>query len=175
MLKKGVICAGIFLVGALGILVFCNKSNPAAPTPADITGKWSGMAVIQTQGAALADTFTAVLSITQTGYSLLRGRTFFSSSPLPSRDSSREVGSWAKSASGDSVILSPNSAADSCFYYDGIAGVWIKCDGTIDAQFKECQPPIHIKIDITGNVWSNVSIVRYDDYQKSVSFNLTKN
>jgi len=176
MFKKSFFGVCICVTVVIGIMAFCNKSNPAAPKPVDITGTWTGIFDTQNMGALHPDTFSAVLTITGTGYTLYRGRTFYGSSGSLS-DSSREVGTWAKLGT-DSVVLSPHmsvtdSTQDSCFYY-GNTGVWRQCDGSLAAQFCTCQPPIHIKIDITGNVWHNVVIPRYDDINQFAVYNLTK-
>lgn len=176
MFKKGFFGVCICIAGIIGIMVLCNK-NPAAPKQVDITGVWTGMDTIRNPGSGAPDTFTAVLTITGSGYSLLRGHVFYGSSGSMV-DSSREVGTWAKTTAGDSVILTPHmvptdSTQDSCFYFDAANQVWRQCDGSLAALFKTCQPPIHIKINITGNAWQNVVIPRYDDFT-SVSYNLTK-
>lgn len=170
MFKKSL---GVFvaLIVVFGMTLFCNKdNNPVTTKPAvDVTGVWSGIAAVYMQGAFTNDTFSCVLKITNNGYSLLRGHVFYGSSGVLT-DSSREVGTWVKT--GDTLVLNPNTATDSCFYFDGQALQWIQCDGTLNAQFRTCNPPDTLKIDITGKTWT-VGIPRYDDIT-SIQYTLTK-
>jgi len=176
MVKKSLSVFGVLVLGVFGVLVFCNKDNPASPQPTDINGTWTGLTAIRNTGAGQPDTFTCVLKIgnSATTYSMLRGRVNYGSSGSKS-DSAKETGTVTKIGT-DSLVLSPHkdadSTKDSCFYYDPGVANWILCDNTLSAQFRTCPDPMHIKIDISGTTW-NASIPRFDDVS-SVTYALKK-
>lgn len=176
MFKKSLGVVVVLLTGGLGMMISCNKDNPSAPQSADINGTWTGLTAIRSTGAGQPDTFTCVLKIgnSATTYSMLRGRVNYGSSGSTS-DSAKESGTVTKIGT-DSLVLSPykdaDSTKDSCFYYDPGLASWTLCDGTLNAQFRTCPDPMHIKIDISGNSW-NASIPRFDDVS-SVTYSLKK-
>jgi len=136
-------------------VVVTNSAGSVTSNPATLalglTGVWSGDTSRYNGGAGGTDSFGVVLTITETGYSLVRGNLEWGSSDFI-RDSSKEFGSWAMTLGGDSVIFSPDTIADTCFKWDFGDGTWSKCDG-IHSPFCDCGAPIQTKIDITHNVW----------------------
>jgi hypothetical protein len=170
MFKKSLGVVVVLLTGGLGMMISCNNNNPAAPQSADINGTWTGLTAIRSSGAGKPDTFSCVLTIgnTATTYSMLRGHVNYGSSGSTT-DSAKESGSVTKIGT-DSAVLTPSGTT--CYYWDPGLANWILCDGTLNAQFRTCPDPMHIKIDISGTMWS-VAIPRYDD-TSHVTYSLKK-
>ena len=107
MVKKSLSVFGVLVLGVFGVLVFCNKDNPASPKPTDINGTWTGLTAIRSSGAGKPDTFSCVLTIgnTATTYSMLRGHVNYGSSGSTT-DSAKESGSVTKIGT-DSAVLTP--------------------------------------------------------------------
>ena len=170
MHKKNASVFVVLVAGALGMLVFCNNNNPAAPASARMTGVWSGITSFNKGNTVSPDTFSCVLTIDSAAgtYFMQRGHVNYGSSGSQT-DSTKETGTLTKIGS-DSLALTPSGTA--CFYYDPGLADWVLCDGTVNSQFRTCPDPIHIKIDISGTTWT-VSMPRYDDVT-SVTYSLKK-
>jgi hypothetical protein len=149
-----------------------NRSITTIPPtpPASINGLWSATTPLVKGGAGAPDTFTCVLTINDAAgtYSMQRGHVNYGSSGSQT-DSTKETGTLTKIGT-DSLVLTPTGT--SCYYFDPGLADWVLCDGTVNAMFRTCPDPIHIKIDISGTTW-NVSMPRYDDVT-SVTFALKK-
>jgi len=169
MLKKSLGVVVVLLTGGLGMMLSCNSDNPVSPQT-DVNGTWTGLTAIRNSGAGQPDTFTCVLKIgnSATTYSMLRGRVVYGSSGSTS-DSAKESGTVTKIGT-DSLVLTPSGTT--CYYWDPGLATWLLCDGTLNAQFRTCPDPMHIKIDISGTSW-NASILRFDDLT-SVTYSLKK-
>jgi hypothetical protein len=176
MVKRSLIVMVVVAVAVLGMLVVCNKENPAAPQPASIDGVWTGLSTLQKIGANFPDTFTCVLKIDSAAgtYSMQRGHVNYGSSGSQV-DSAKESGTWTMVGT-DSLVFTPHteadSTADSCFYYDNGLAEWVQCDGSVNAMFRACPDPMHIKLAISGTTWT-VEIPRYDDFS-SITYALKK-
>ena len=173
MFKKKLIAFAVLVTGTLGMLLSCNNDSPTSPSPSlttDINGTWTGLTSVASVGAGHPDTFTCVLKIDNAGtYNMQRGHVCYGSSGS-TVDSTKETGTWAKIGT-DSLVLTANGT--SCNYYDPGLAQWVLADGSVDAMFRTCPDPLHIKINISDNQWT-ASMVRYDDPKKSVNYTLKK-
>ena len=164
--KKFVFVSGIALA-VIGFSIYCNKSsNPTAPATNGLIGVWTG-ATSRTGGGGCVkdadgnctknasgdtlwnyDSVGIVLTIKNTGFSLIRGSKTWGSSDY-GRDSLKSVGSWT--VAGNKAIFTPTN--DSC-YWRNETNPWTVDDGIMYS----CLPPDTFAIDTTGNTW-NTQIV----------------
>ena len=174
MIKKRFIIAGMIIAIVMGLAMYCNNSTSVTPKNG-LFGTWSGGAGKQGGGGiGNLDSFGVAISIYDKGYSMVRGNKIWGSS-LFSRDSTRDAGTWATAA--DSVIFTPDTAHDSCCQKPGITNPngWVKCLGyNTKPEYCECYPPLHLKIDTSGNTWHTAVIPNSKDPNAFDTFELIK-
>jgi hypothetical protein len=176
VLKKRFVVTGAILSAVMGVAIYCHKDNPVAPPASTgLLGVWSGSAGRQGGGGVgNLDSFGVVITIKQTGYSLVRGNKVWGSS-LYDRDSSRDAGSWT--TAGDSIMFTPDTVHDSCFKNPGIANPdgWGQCLGDNEGpEYCSCFGSFALKIDTSGALWHNAVIVNPKLAPKADTFTLVK-
>jgi|GEM_PF-2757557 hypothetical protein len=182
MVKKCFIVAASCFLAIAGIMVSCNKSNPATPQAPSIIGTWVGLDSNLSGGAGHINYYGVKLEITATNFILTRGNLVYGSSGS-SADTAIEMGSWTNTtghatvAAGDSLVFT----ADSCLTWDPTdtaANKFHKCLGYNQGPYYcECGTTIfdipNNKFNISGNVWECL-IPAFGDNSLMFTYHLTK-
>jgi hypothetical protein len=160
MLRKMLVAVGILVIAGTALLTGCGDSGTASkPLSEQVVGTWFGMDTLFRQGTAGADSFNITLTVTNTGYSMLRTSVVHGSS-LGNPDSISESGTWG--ITGDSITFSPT--AGQCFLYDIDNNTMVPMI---------CQSARKLKIVIVNNVWT-IELPWWKDPDTKFQYPMTK-
>lgn len=131
----------------------CEKDNPAAP-PADAAyiGTWTGLTL--KTGGILPDSFSVVLTITKTNYTLIRSILTHASSGSAILDSAWETGTCA--ASGNNVVLTGTVCKVRAGWQTALEATGCSAPKTLAVAIADN------KWKVTINEWKNDEPVNYE-------------